>query len=457
MITRREFLYGSLATMAVRPHRAFSADCTLRIGNLSHEVAPGFVYKTTAYNGQAPAPVVRLHQGVPATVDIFNETSFDEYVHWHGFEIPSAIDGTQEEESHIVRAHSRLQYAFTPRQAGARWVHSHSMSHPKLDRGVYSGQYAMVYVEPRDNPGSYDREFFLTAHEWGAEMRWLRDANEEEEENPIAVPSGGSWEVQYDIGSINGKALGHGEPLRVREGERVLLHILNASATVMQRFALAGHMFCVVALDGNPVPHPRKVEVLDLGVGERISALVEMRNPGVWVLGSIRDSDREDGRMGIVVEYAGRSGRPQWETPLLQPWDYALFAEAAPQPTLTPEQVLPMIIDRGVPSADRMETWTINGATYNGTPTLLQAGVRYRLAFQNRTEEDHPLHLHRYGFELTRIHGRPVAGVWKDVVVLKRYERLEVDFTPEDKGAALFHCHHQMHMDGGFKKLFKII
>jgi FtsP/CotA-like multicopper oxidase with cupredoxin domain len=71
----------------------------------------------------------------------------------------------------------------------------------------------------------------------------------------------------------------------VKEGQRVLFHILNGSATENIQLALSGHRFQVVALDGNPVPRPQFVDVLELGTAERISAQVEMKNPGVWILG----------------------------------------------------------------------------------------------------------------------------------------------------------------------------
>ena len=44
--------------------------------------------------------------------------------------------------------------------------------------------------------------------------------------------------------------------------------------------------------------------MLWLGTAERVSAIVEMNNPGVWVMGDLADDDRNHG-MGIVVEYAG--------------------------------------------------------------------------------------------------------------------------------------------------------
>lgn len=449
-----------MAASASAVQRSRPPDLRLEIDSIRHEVAPGFVYNTTAYNGQAPAPVLRLRQGVPVAVEIANNTAFEEYVHWHGFEIPSRLDGTMEEASLAVPAHGKIHYTLTPRLEGLRWIHSHAMSHRQLDRGVYSGQYGIVYVEPKNNPGAYDREFFLATHEWGAEMRQIPDSEEDIEEaedfGAMGLPSGGSWEVQYDIGSINGKALGAGEPLRVREGEHVLFHILNASATVTQSFALPGHRFEVVRLDGNVVPRPREVEVLELGPGERISAFVRMTNPGIWIFGATRGSDRVDGRMGIVVEYAGRSGTPQWKDPLSQPWDYAIFSEPGAQPKLAPEQLIPMVINREQ-AEDGMDTWTINGRNYDGVPDRLHAGLRYRLLFENRSDEDHPVHLHRHSFELTRLHGREICGISKDVVLLKRYASLEVDFMPVGKGLSLFHCHQQMHMDRGFRKLFEVV
>ena len=89
---------------------------------------------------------------------------------------------------------------------------------------------------------------------------------------------------------------------------------LNASAGEIRSLALPGHTFRIVALDGNPVPTPADVPLLWLGTAERISALVEMNHPGVWVMGDLDDDDRRHG-MGIVVEYAGQQGEPQWDKP----------------------------------------------------------------------------------------------------------------------------------------------
>ena len=131
--------------------------------------------------------------------------------------------------------------------------------------------------------------------------------------------------------------LGAGEPLRVKPGQRVLMHLLNASASQIHRIALFGHKFQVVALDGNAVPTPQLVDVIDIAPGERVDAVVEMNHPGVWILGELRDGARQSG-MGIVVEYPDRQP-PQWIAPPRSPWDYTIFGNSSPNPAPHPGSI----------------------------------------------------------------------------------------------------------------------
>jgi FtsP/CotA-like multicopper oxidase with cupredoxin domain len=71
----------------------------------------------------------------------------------------------------------------------------------------------------------------------------------------------------------------------------------------------------------------------------------------------------------------------------------------------------------------------------------------------NGSDDIHPIPLHRHSFEITRIAGQATAGVIKDVVMLGGYQSMEVDFTADQRGLSLFHCHSQLHMDFGFMAL----
>ena len=429
------------ATLAsVAPEWAVSeADMKLEIAPLDLEIAPGKVVHTVAYNGHVPGPLIRWPEGKPIAIDVFNRTAIPEIVHWHGLWIPSAMDGSAEEGGTMIAPDAQFRYGFTPQPAGFRWYHTHAFAGRDLKRSTYSGQFGCFYIEPKGNAGAYDQEIFLTLHDWNAYMSGSGDS---------------AMEAAYEYGTVDGRMLGFGDPLRVGEGQRVLLHILNASASLVHWLALAGHEMTVVAMDGNPVPTPNCVHAIRLGPAERIDAVVTMNQPGVWVLGETRDQLRKAG-MGIVVEYANQQGKPKWIEPPETVWDYRLFAAAAAA-AREPDEIIPLRFESKFHGQGAFDSWTINGKSYPHTDTImLRQGQRYRLQLINHSTDDHPLHLHRHSFEVISLDGTAVSGLHKDVLVVPANTTSEVDFTANNPGATLFHCHNQTHMDFGFMQLFQ--
>jgi len=409
-----------------------NADITLRIGELTVELAPRRTIRTLAYNGQVPGPLLRARRGTPLTIDIWNDTKDEDIVHWHGFHIPSDVDGAYEEGTPGVPPNGRRRYAFTPDPAGTRWYHSHNTAGRNLKKSTYTGQFGMFVVDDRDEPGAYDQEVPILLHEWDPHFT-----------------SEGPTEVAFRYFSINGKMLGAGEPVRVRASQRVLFRILNASATLHHRLALPGHVFNVIALDGNAVATPRPVPVVDLGPGERVDAIVEMNRPGVWVLGELRDEQRAAG-MGIAIEYAGAQGPPVWQPAANFVWSYAAFGSGVAVPE--PDGRLTLVFR----ATGDGHHWTINGKSYPKTdPIVVHANRRYRWTFDNQSADPHPVHLHRHTFEIVRFDGQPVSGVWKDVVVVPAWKQVEVDVPTKQPGSSLFHCHQQFHMDMGFMAMMR--
>ena len=480
MIDRRSFLKyaGLVPFMGALPRLAWAAseittekaDYTLRIGTGLVELAPGHIISTTLYNDQFPGPLLRLKEGQRVVVDIHNDTDTPELVHWHGQMIPSDVDGSAEEGSPFVPPHGMRQIAFVPKPSGFRFYHTHVVAGNDLNRGTYTGQVGAVYIEPKNNPGTYDREVFLLMKEFepglrrggdmpmdvlaGVPLKELQQMGKAADAEKPQKYKG--FEVGYDLFSINGRMLGQGEPIRVKQGERVLFHVLNASATEIRSLALPGHVFRIVALDGNPVPTQADVPVLWLGTAERISALVEMKHPGVWVLGDLEDDDRRHG-MGIVVEYANQKGKPQWVDPKPFRWDYSRFGKTNAAPA-SPDETIEVTIVKHNAVLNGFNQWTLNGEAFSMDAMkpmyTVHDGRRYRLKFRNASDDIHPLHLHRHSFELTRIGDKPTAGVIKDVVMLGGFQELEFDFVADNPGLTLFHCHQQLHMDFGFMALF---
>jgi FtsP/CotA-like multicopper oxidase with cupredoxin domain len=418
------------------------ADYTIEIADYELEVAHNKTLKTIAYNRQVPGPLLRFKEGQPVTIDVTNQSTAPEVVHWHGLFVPPAVDGAMEEGTPMIPASGHARYTFTPRPAGFRWYHTHVFAGKDLHRGQYTGEHGFLLIEPRENPALYDQEIFLALHDWDGQL--------------LASPDG-AMDPAYSVSTINGRMLGFSEPLTVKTGQQVLLHILNSSPTEVHWIAFSGHQFKVVALDGNQVPQPQVVPMLRLAPAERVSALVEMNHPGVWVMGEVRKHIMAAG-MGIVVEYAGSSGKPQWDQPQQLIWDYLQFAAPGPGPPERSDTVtIPLVFESKFAGHGAMDHWTINGKSYPETDSpILHADQRYRLSFHNRSNNDHPVHLHRHSFELRNLPGHPgVHGILKDVILVDANTQVDVEFTADDPGLTLFHCHQQNHMDAGFMMLFQ--
>jgi FtsP/CotA-like multicopper oxidase with cupredoxin domain len=437
-----------------------AADFTLQIAPMMVELAPQVVISTIGYSNRVPGPLLRMREGKLVTVDVVNDTDVPEYVHWHGLLVPSEVDGAEEEGTPPVPPHGRRRYQFVARPAGSRWYHSHTAAMMDLHRGAYTGQFGFFMIDSAKDPGLYDQEVFLALREWQYFLSTMdqdevaadpNDPMPEKPSTPDLRPDG--LEVSAPLYSINDKMLGAGEPLRVQPGQRVLMHLLNASAAQIHRVALPGHKFQVIALDGNPVPSPQPVDVIEIAPGERVDAMVEMNNPGVWILGEVNGAARQSG-MGMVVEYANQQQRARWTPPPKSRWDYTIFGTTAPHPA--PDQTIDMVFEKVPGGPNGINHWLVNGKEYpHEREFLFRQGRRYRLVFHNRSDDSHPLHIHRHLFELVELNGKPTAGIKKDTVIVPAFGRATVDLVADQPGLTLFHCHIQQHMDFGFMALFR--
>ena len=368
---------------------AETADVTLRIGEMSLELGPRRTVKTLAYNGQVPGPMLRVREGRPLIVDVWNDTEDEEFVHWHGLFVPSDVDGAREEGTPpILPRGGQRRYVFTPTPSGTRWYHSHGMAGRNLRRTTYSGQFGLLVVESGHEPGAYDLEVPIVLHEWDARLT---------REGPL--------DVEYRYQSINGRMLGAGEPVRVRHHQRVLFRILNASATLSHRLALPGHLFHVSALDGYPVPNPRSVPVVEVAPGERVDAIVHMDRPGIWIFGEV-DAGAPRSRPGHCRGVC-RSVRRAAMVAGWRPFRGTTNAFAGSEEPREPDGRLTLVFRS---TADGHH-WTINGQSHPRTADIVvEANRRYRWVLDNQSAHPHPIHLHRHAIDLVRYAGAPCLG-----------------------------------------------
>lgn len=98
-----------------------------------------------------------MKEGQQITVDFVNKTDTLEQLHWHGQLVPVDVDGASEEGTPYIPARGTRRISFVPRPSGYRFYHTHNRAGADLSAGQYSGQVGHVYIEPRNEPGNYDR------------------------------------------------------------------------------------------------------------------------------------------------------------------------------------------------------------------------------------------------------------------------------------------------------------
>lgn len=143
-------------------------------------------------------------------------------------------------------------------------------------------------------------------------------------------------------------------------------------------------------------------------------------------------------------------------------WNYACFGNSRTV-VVAPDHSFEMLFEKANAADEGFNRWTINRMAFPMVQEVrpatfhLTQGRRYRIRMRNASDDIHPIHLHRHSFELTRLGGVPTSGILKDVVMVGGYQEVEVEFTADNPGLTLFHCHQQLHMDFGFMTLFDYV
>src|SRR5215468_11395182 len=93
-------------------------------------------------------------------------------------------------------------------------------------------------------------------------------------------------------------------------------------------------------------------------------------------------------------------------------WDYTRFGK--PPSQAAPTEKLDMLFEKVPRGAGKFNSFTVNGKPYpHDQEFVLKQGTRYRLTFHNRTDDAHPMHLHRHNFEIAEIYLKQTSGVIK--------------------------------------------
>jgi manganese oxidase len=248
----------------------YTLDNGVKVFNLIAEpvkqhFAPGRMIDAWGFNGSAPGPTIQINQGDRVRVLFDNHLPEPTAMHWHGFEIPHAMDGGPGISQDPVKPGGRFVYEFTLHQAGTFFYHSHMAMQEMM--GML-GAFIMHPKEPLSP--RVDKDFVVLMQEYAVLPN-------------NTVPN--SMSMEYNWLTFNGKSGPASTPLVVRQGDRVRIRLINLGMD-HHPIHLHGHTFYVTGTEGGRIPeaawYPGNTALV--GVAQARDIEFVANNPGDWMI-----------------------------------------------------------------------------------------------------------------------------------------------------------------------------
>ena len=201
-----------------------------------------------------------------------NELPESTVIHFHGIDLPNAMDGVPDITQPPVRPGESFTYEFTAQATPAvAMYHSHHNAAKQVSNGLAGA--LLVGSVPVPAGTAVAQEHVMMLNDAGT------------------------------IGfSLNGKSFPATEPIVAGRDEWVQVHYMN-EGVMAHPMHLHGMAQTIIAKDGYPVPLPYKADTVMVGPGERYTVLVQATAPGTWAWHChiLTHAEREDGMFGMVT------------------------------------------------------------------------------------------------------------------------------------------------------------
>ena len=401
------------------------------------EFTPGRITRAWTFNGQIPGPTLEARVGDVLEVRFTNRLPEPTNIHWHGLQIPAAMDGTDMVQRPISTGET-FTYRFRLPDAGTFWYHPHSNEVVQLERGLYG---AIIVRGPNEPELDADRVLVL-------------DDVALDRKGQIKPP--GWWIEKHDGRQGNTRLVnGKKEPeLAIAAGQVERWRIVNAASARYVRLSIGGRPFTIIGTDGGLIDAPVTVNETLLTPADRVELAV-----GPFAEGETLEIETLPyNRMTVA-----RSKRERFATLRVGP---GAPSRAVVPPTLRHIESLvtgPVAPTREVhlgfkPSLRHGVDFVINKEPHHRDAPV-KVGELQVWDVINDTMMDHPFHLHGFFFQVLEVNGEPPAfRSWEDTVNVPPKARVRIVFLPDDRpGEWMYHCHILEHHASGMMAHFEVV
>ncbi len=418
------------------------------------------------YDGVVPGPTLRLKRGGELKVRLVNELSEPTTVHWHGVRVPNAMDGVPFLVQQPIFPGKSFDYRFKPPDAGTFWYHTHLDPARQMDRGLYG---PLIVEEPE--PVAVDQDIVLMFDDW----RLKPDGSIDE------GSFGSALEAAYN-GRIGEHLTVNSHPsldIPVRKGERIRLRLVNAANARVIGIRLDKHRARVMAIDGQPAePFDARDGRVVLAPGNRTDIFADMALDAGAEAAIFLDTDDASVPMARLVYDKQTSvpaktdePRPLPANPLPERMDFARAFrvdvplaggghDAAPGPNAPPPSGAAVPRNGGNIGGHAAAIWTMAGKSASGHDGLplfkVKRGRTVMLAFANRSQFFHAMHVHGHHFRLLDSLDDGWKPFWLDTVLVAPEQTVRIAFVADNPGKWMLHCQRLEHSENGMAAWFEV-
>lgn len=441
-------------------------DLTVRQGESNF--LPGKQTKTWGYNGSYLGPTIRAHKGDKVRMNVTNKLPDSTTAHWHGMELPAAMDGTAHQ--FLKPGENWQPYWTITNQSAPLWYHPHLMG--KTGEQVYKGLGGMFIIDD-DNSDKLNLPKI-----YGKDDIPLIVQDREFDENGQFVYRDDDTDVLGHTGMHGDKILVNGTyaPYVDVPAKQVRLRVLNASNARRYDFKFEdGRTFYQIASDGGLLEKPIARTSMILSPAERAEIVVDLTD-ATKPLTLMSDAVHEENRVMRFIRTVLRSERDENQK--------FKIIELRPQATTEKFNPLPQKLNtiKQLNAEDAVTTrkfildeggQSINGKKmdHNRIDQLVYSGDTEIWEFRNQSGVYHPMHIHGVQFQIIGW-GNVIGGGeqrppkdyergWKDTVNIPNAETVRVIMRmPEYSNPHLpymFHCHILEHEDMGMMGQFMVV
>ena len=232
---------------------------------VKRKIAPWKTIDCWGFNGSCPGPTIQVNQGDRVRIVLENHLPESTAIHWHGLEIPYAMDGMPYLSQKPIAPGSQLAYEFTVHQDGTFFYHSHSPMQQMM------GMLGLFILHPaRAQAPAVDHDFGIVLQEWAVLPN-------------NSVPN--TANMEWNWLTFNGAASPMTTPLIVRLGSRVRIRFVNIGMD-HHPIHLHGHTFVVTGTEAGRQPEIMwgPANTVLVGVAQARDIEFVANNPGEWML-----------------------------------------------------------------------------------------------------------------------------------------------------------------------------